>query len=435
MIAITGVGLQRVDTLTSEMSPRMEPTSMTTFLPQQNDAASPNDKIRYPLRHHQQTTDPYPSAVDSGLIEEEQNQIGEDLLTNDVSSTRVIYKVEYRDERGRIIETKIADHPLEPPSQRDDDIVLEISSILTIIPRKKASEENSLSENDSASDKADTAETFNDSKSFKMSSKTLTIHSDKLANALRAVVYYSPSQSLIGRSVNFEEPYKVLFHHSTELEAYRHLHPSQHSNYYRNQCNDDIDLLLEVLRREKPEIAEERERYDKSPPICTFSLLWLLFKPGEACYRRSETGEISAYVVRAVTGGSKEGRPTPYKIYMWRFGFDGHHVGREISKAVIAPFSGEKEIGLLECFPCRYYKGKPAESTDESILRQRIITRGKKFWRMTRDRHYVEYSGISLVYPYETVRTYLDLNGIDARKALQTFARCFWRIHQSLTQL
>ncbi len=381
---------------------------MTTSISQQNDTASPSDKIGYPIKHNQQTADSYPSAVDSEPIKEEENQTGKDLLTNDVSKTRVIYKVEYRDERGRIIDIKTAGHPLEPPSRPDDDTVLEISSILTVEPRKNASEDSS-SEDDTPSGKASTAESVYDSKPSEMSSKTLTIHSDKLANALRAVVYYSPSQSLTGRSLSFEEPYKVLFHHFAELGAYRHLHPSQHSNDYRNQCNKDIDLLLEVLRREKPEITEERRRYDRSPPICTFDLLWLLFKPGEACYRISETGQISAYIVRAVTGGTSKGRPAPYRIYMWQLNFDGYHVGREVVKVEITPFVGEKETRLLECVPCKYYKGDPSESTNESTLRHGLIKRGKKFWKMARDRPYVEYSGISLVYPYEIVRTYFDI--------------------------
>ena len=162
--------------------------------------------------------------------------------------------------------------------------------------------------------------------------------------------------------------------------------------------------MLGALSREKPEVAEEKRRYMKSPPVCTFGLLWLLFKPGEVCYRNSETGETSAYVVRAITGGSAKLRPAPYRIHLWQFNFDGYQVGREIARVVITPFGGEKEIRLLECFPRKYFEDASKGSTTGSMLRRRLIARGKKFWRMTRDRSYVEYDGISLIYPYETVR-------------------------------
>ena len=168
------------------------------------------------------------------------------------------------------------------------------------------------------------ADALYNSQPYNISSKTITVHSSKLANALRAVVRYSPSQSLFGRSIAFRAPYSTLFHHSAALKAYRDTHPACHSDEYKRECNDDIDLLLDVLEREKPEVTAEKERYKRSRPVCSFNLLWLLFKPGEACYRTSETGERSAYIIRAVTGGSFKGQPAPYKIDMWQFNFDGY---------------------------------------------------------------------------------------------------------------
>jgi len=110
--------------------------------------------------------------------------------------------------------------------------------------------------------------------------------------------------------------------------------------------------------------------------------------------------------VRAIEGGSLAGRPAPYRIYTWQLNFDGYQVGREVIKTVIAPFGGEKEIRFLDCFPRRFYKDSPENVMNNSNLRQRLIARGQKFWKMTRDRPYVEYSGISLVYPFEVVSTF-----------------------------
>ena len=339
------------------------------------------------------------STADTNHLDRRPARGGEDPSHSGESQKKVLYTYKYRDRRGRVRKQETADHPLETASSPSDHTVLEISSVL----HDDTSDSDGSSADETPSKQNETAEVLFDSKSYKISSKTLIIHSEKLANVLRAVVHYSPDSSLIGQSLSFEEPYRFLFHHSAELENYRSSHPSPHSDTYKKECNEEIDLLLGVLSREKPELVEEQRRYMKSPPVFTFGLLWLLFKPGEICYRKSETGEISAWVVRAVTGGSKRGRPAPYRIYLWQFNFDGYQVGREIAKVVMAPFSGEKDIRLLECFPCRFHKDVSKSPTDDSTLRQRLIARGEKFWKMARDRPYVEYNGISLIYPYETV--------------------------------
>ena len=359
---------------------------------------------------------------------DERNYAGKVSSPIDESKTSILYTTEYRDDRGRLHGTKSGGHPLEPPSQPLENVVLEIVSVLTVARRQDFSDDDT-SKGNAAKKKIKTAVAVSDSEPG-MLSKSITIHSEKVANALRAVIFYSPSHSFGGRPFHFDEPYKVLFHHFGELEAYRYKHPTQHSDDYKTECNKVIDLLLEVLGREKPEIAEEQKRYKRSPPVCTFDLLWLLFKPGEACYRTSETRQTSAYIVKDVTGGSLHGRPAPYRIYMWQFNFNGYHVGREVVKVVIAPFSGEKNIQDLECFPCRYHE-------DESTLRQRLVARGKKFWETTKDRPYVEHDGISQVYPYEAVRAFLDKspNRLDGWKSHKLCAYLDLCLHQMLTML
>lgn len=354
---------------------------MTVSVPQQADQISPSERSG-----HGQNNGAY-------------------LSPSDDSKPRVVYKVEYRDKYYGLLETKIASHPLELHSLPDDHTVLEISSVLTTASTQYSSKDDLFVGQDAPNLETSAAGAFYEGNSSQMGPKTITIYSEKLANALRAVVQYYPSVSLIDRSISITEPYMVLCHHSAELEAYRDSHPSQHSEVYRKETNKDIDLLLSVLRLEKPEVAEEKERYQRSSPVCTFNLLWLLFKPGEACYRRSETGETSASIVRAIKGGSSAGRLAPYRVYTWQLNFDGYKVGRELIKTVIAPFGGEREIRVLDCFPCRFYKDPTENVTNNPNLRQRLVARGQKFWKLTRGRPYVEYSGINLVYPFERVST------------------------------
>ena len=340
------------------------------------------------------------STTQSDQIDNGRPQLGKDSSLGGEINTKVIYRTQYVDERGRPVEMKTDSHPLEPPSRLSDHVVLEILSILTVAGKQDPSNEEPLSKSSLADSSYET----------RLLSKSLKIHSEKLVNALRAVIDYYPGESLIDGPLVFEDPYRVLFNNFAELEAYRDSHPSEHSAEYRSNCNKDIDLLLEVLSREKPEISIEKERHRRFPPVCTFDHLWLLFKPGVACFRISETGELSAYIVRAITSGfnSLSKRATPYRLYIWQFNFDGYKIGREVVKAVIAPFGGEKEIRLLEYFPCRYHDDSPDELADNITLRQKLIARGKKFWKMSRDQAYVEYDGISLNYPYEAVGVSLE---------------------------
>ena len=383
------------------MSPRAELASRTATISQRadrnifGDNPEPTTKFIQESRGSSPSIDDLNPPIDGGS----QAEAGESSSPGGDSKARIVYSVQFRDGHGRIIKAETADHPPDVPNALGHHTVLEISSIFTVA-RKHNSDSESSSETEGVTGNVDA---LYDSKPYNISSKTVTIHSTKLANALRAVVKYSPIQSLSGRSISFKEPYSTLFHHFEALKAYRDSHPPGHSDEYKRECNNDIDLLLDVLEHEKPEVAAEKERYRRSSPVCSFNLLWLLFKPGEACYRTSETGERSAYIIRAVTGGSFKGRPAPYKIYMWQFNFDGYQVGREISKVVIAPFGGEKEIRYLECLPCKFYEESTEDLAAHSTLRQRLIARGEKFWKMTKDRPYVEYDGTNLVYPFEPV--------------------------------
>jgi len=113
--------------------------------------------------------------------------------------------------------------------------VLEIFSVLTISGAQDISDDKLSVGEDASNFKTSTAGALYESMPSQMGPKTITIYSQKLANALRAVVQYYPSVSLIDRSIGITEPYMVLYHHFAELEAYRDSHPSQHSEVYRQE--------------------------------------------------------------------------------------------------------------------------------------------------------------------------------------------------------
>jgi len=179
---------------------------MTASVPQQADQISPSERSGHGQNH------------------------GAYLSPSDDSKTKVVYKVEYREKNGRLLETKMASQPLEAPSLPGDHTVLEIVSVVTISGAQDISDDESSVEEDAPNFKTSTAGALYEGMLSKMGPKTITIYLEKLANALRAVVQYYPSASLIGRSIGITEPYMVLYHHFAELEAYRDSHPLQHSD-------------------------------------------------------------------------------------------------------------------------------------------------------------------------------------------------------------
>lgn len=92
--------------------------------------------------------------------------------------------------------------------------------------------------------------------------KTLHIHSPLLINALRAVVSYYPGNNMLGEPLVFPEPFHLLAWWWKELEAYKDNHPSSHTDHYRDECNQHIDVLLEFLEEH---FEAELKRHQQDP--------------------------------------------------------------------------------------------------------------------------------------------------------------------------
>ena len=172
--------------------------------------------------------------------------------------------------------------------------------------------------------------------------KYMTIHSKKLLNALRAVVTYYPGSSGIGLLLLDEpkvyEPYWILCHHMKDLRRYKDSQPPWHDEEYRKECNQHLDLLLDFLDHHYGKALQDEEaRWARSIPVCTFEYLWLLLKPGEACYHVDED-ESNPYITKEV----KLSNRNRYWIDAWNIDFDGHQVGRCTQHFCIPRFDGEK---------------------------------------------------------------------------------------------
>jgi len=107
----------------------------------------------------------------------------------------------------------------------------------------------------------------------------IVINSAHLANAIRTIVKYYPSESLTDNVLIFSEPYPLLYHHFSDLENYATLHPQHDDMEVRVE---HINLLVGFLRKSVlPEWNAEKALHNEPVPKCTFSNLWMIFKPGD----------------------------------------------------------------------------------------------------------------------------------------------------------
>ncbi|KAH8883586.1 P-loop containing nucleoside triphosphate hydrolase protein [Thozetella sp. PMI_491] len=195
---------------------------------------------------------------------------------------------------------------------------------------------------------------------------TLIIRSRSIIRTLREVVSYYPQVNLDGYKVELQEPYTLVAHHLEELEKYR----------ATEETAKNIGLLLDFLGDFglKQQINDERARHAGTPAMCTFRMLWLLFKPGCTVYVQ-ERGKTEARVVQSLhVDGSilsdLDKTPEPLILQLWSLDFDGRYVGRRLTSVVIPTFDGEREITSLEAFPCEYLDlndgGKTKAALEES---------------------------------------------------------------------
>ncbi|KAK4175482.1 hypothetical protein QBC36DRAFT_311962 [Triangularia setosa] len=121
--------------------------------------------------------------------------------------------------------------------------------------------------------------------------------------------------TLFGRIVELDEHYSIIGHHLEELERLREscgaeqqmhsvnfskkdVHGGQASDFDL-KTSEHFGLLLDYIKTNvyKTRIETERQLHRKN--LCTFQMLWLLFKPGTMVYVESG-GNLSAQLVQSV---------------------------------------------------------------------------------------------------------------------------------------
>lgn len=254
--------------------------------------------------------------------------------------------------------------------------------------------------------------------------QSMQLKSRHLIKALRDIVMYYPSVSLYNRSVSLSEPFCILAHYMPELEAYRDKltqdlkelaeeesdgsnkptssrQPEDKEHDSAQMACRHINKMLAFLKSNiyKQNIEEEQARYERADPVCTFPMLWLLYKPGSTVYVNSNT-KTEAYIVEKMETDNSlpdiqasETSPKSYELHLWNLSFDGEHISRKSRTVYISSFENEWLISDLAAVPARFI-----DQADGGKTRSNLVERGRKWYGLIQGAQQQHYVGEAVPY-------------------------------------
>lgn len=227
--------------------------------------------------------------------------------------------------------------------------------------------------------------------------KEVVIDSVRIIDAFKAIVTYYPGLELQGIKMTIPEPYCVFYHYFDEIKAFQRncfasadhhvgdgetepspLGPS--SRYHDVETRHHLEILCQVIEEQNlQEVELERERHRQNPPVATYRMLWLLFRPGTKVYDFS-SGRTVVGIVQSTHVDTGVRRPGLRTVKFWNLDFDGFKLGRRSLQHDFKPFEGERRITELAVCPCDIY-----DAQDQQRLRGELVSRGKMLWRLLRE--------------------------------------------------
>lgn len=251
--------------------------------------------------------------------------------------------------------------------------------------------------------------------------QSMHLKSVPVIKILERVVKYYPGLTLQRQGVVLDAPYHVLAHHMPELEKFRDSFIPKVATIARlkedngvttpkigsasQDAGDDensevtlrhVDKILEFMRSGNiysQQLEEERSRHRLDPPLCTFPMLWLLYKPGTTVYISSSAG-VEAFVVSKVEAEASLSEqanflmnPATITLDLWHLTFDGMFVRRREEFEVIGSFDGSRPIADLKVVPAEF-----ADKADGGKTRERLVELGRKWYSLLSgapQQHYV----------------------------------------------
>lgn len=209
---------------------------------------------------------------------------------------------------------------------------------------------------------------------------SIEIQSKNIIKSISDVVAYYPSIHLGGQILVLKEPFSIIAHHMQALELC--YDPSGHTGIFLTFMRESIF---------KDWVREEEARNAKD--LCTFQMLWLLFKPGDTVYAEVD-GDLLAFVIVSVEPpdgilSSSKVSNQWYEMRVWNLDFDGRYVGRRVRTLYIEHFEGERDIRTLKLIPCRFVDNQDGDTT-----RTKLQDLGKQWYELLPGRA-IQYSGMT----------------------------------------
>jgi hypothetical protein len=300
----------------------------------------------------------------------------------------VTYSLEYRDALGFLVAVQPWKQPFNLEQARNDALPKKtaVFKVTTVLDTTIPSDRFRSSYDRDRIFKEEGGILKNPDVSISIKTTTLRLFSRSVIQTLRKVISYYPDISLYGDTVLFQAPYCPLVHYLEDLEKYRGPAENQQpenstgSSLIADDGTRHMGLLVDYLRTMYGDrIEDEKNRHQRG--FCTFSLVWILFKPGTTVYVRSE-GRLSARVVENVVVDPKIVDSTDHacshiKVAMWCLDYDGRKIGRYSSTEYLSHFDGEARIESLNIFPCQFL-----DKDDNGAARHQLVERGKRWFSL-----------------------------------------------------
>lgn len=262
---------------------------------------------------------------------------------------------------------------------------------------------------------------------FKHMKQQMVVRSKAFIEVLRDMVKYYPSINLQADALILTSPFCILAHHMAELQSLTalqtetelttgesHMEASQlheqDDNKERHSATavDHIEKVLYFMRTNliSDQLDAEQARHARDPPMCTFGMMWLLYKPGTTVYVKDAYGKAKAYVVERFevdeTVSAILERSQPYIVILWNLSSDGTYVRRSREELTIGSFDGERPILDLKVIPASF-----VDASDGGKTREQLVQRGRKWYKMLTGAQQWHYSGQTVSWDKKTVRPML----------------------------
>ncbi|OJD33136.1 p-loop containing nucleoside triphosphate hydrolase [Diplodia corticola] len=222
--------------------------------------------------------------------------------------------------------------------------------------------------------------------------ETMVIHSPYLIKIMPELVGYYPSSKNAGgklsvgnQMMKVSRPYRMFGGARNNIQRVREKYQTQlkEERFGSDQSREDLELTvkhIEKLEHEldkvlKEPIEMEQQGYRQNPPVASFDMLWLLFRPGELVYTKIDDEWACCMVLIPFWGGGQilddTWTPVHLILKLWFLDFNGKVLDRRRHELRIENFTGQRNILALDAYPIKYHP--------DPSLREKLTNRGKKY--------------------------------------------------------